>query len=93
MLVMRRREGESILIGDNVEVRILSIHGSRVKIGINAPRTIPVCAREVELVRCENLAAAESSSQDSAALVALLLSRPRIYSGISPETANKKEGV
>ena len=60
MLVMRRRTGEAVLIGNDIEIHILSIHRSNVKIGINAPRSIPVCAREVELVRQENLVAALS---------------------------------
>jgi len=60
MLVMRRRRGEAVLIGNDIEIHILSIHRSRVKIGINAPRSIPVCAREIELVRQENLVAALS---------------------------------
>ena len=72
MLVMQRREGESIRIGDNVEIRILAISGSRVKVGIEAPRSIPVLAREVHLVRAENIAAAEVSSKAAAAMVANL---------------------
>jgi carbon storage regulator len=70
---MRRREGESILIGDNVEIRILGISKTRVKIGIAAPRSIPVLAREVELVRAENIAASNVSSKAAAAIVASLL--------------------
>ncbi len=70
MLVMLRREGESILIGNDVEIRILAISGSRVKVGIAAPRSIPVLAREVQLVRAENIAAAEVSSSAAAVLVA-----------------------
>ena len=74
---MQRREGESILIGDDVEIRILSVSGSRVKVGIAAPRNIPVQAREVQLVRAQNLAAAEVSSKAAAALVANLFA-PRL---------------
>ena len=59
MLVMRRRQGEAIMIGDGVEIRILSIDGARVKMGILAPRSVPVTAREIELVRTENRQAAE----------------------------------
>ena len=69
---MLRREGESILIGDDVEIRILAIGGSRVKIGIAAPRSIPVVAREIQLVRAENIAAAGVSASAAAALVASL---------------------
>ncbi|MCL4402581.1 MAG: carbon storage regulator [Acidobacteria bacterium] len=60
MLVMRRRKGESILIGDGVEIFIISIGRSKVKIGINAPRNLRVVMREVELVAKENEAAAQS---------------------------------
>lgn len=72
MLVMLRREGDSILIGDDIEIRILAVVGSKVKVGIAAPRSIPVVAREVQLVRAENIAAAGGSSSAAAALVASL---------------------
>ena len=58
MLVMRRRPGEAILIGDDIEIQILDIGRTRVKIGITAPREIAVTSREARLVRNENLAAA-----------------------------------
>jgi len=58
MLVMRRRQGESILIGDEVEIQIIQIGPSRIKIGITAPKSIPVTLKEIKLVRQENLAAA-----------------------------------
>ena len=60
MLVMRRRAGEAIMIGDNVEVRILCIGRTKVKLGIIAPREIPVVAREIELMGQQNIAAAQS---------------------------------
>jgi carbon storage regulator len=55
---MSRREGETILIGDDIEIVIAHISRSRVKVGIRAPREMPVMAREMKLVRDENLAAA-----------------------------------
>lgn len=61
MLMMARREGETILIGDNIEVVIAHIGRSRVKVGIRAPREMPVMAREVKLVRDENKAASTRS--------------------------------
>jgi carbon storage regulator len=57
MLVMSRRKGDTILIGENIEVVIAQIGRSRVKVGIRAPRTVPVIAREEKLVRDENRAA------------------------------------
>jgi carbon storage regulator len=62
MLVMRRRAGESILIGENVEIQILHIGESRIKIGITAPKSIPVAMKEVKLVGEENQAAAQLQS-------------------------------
>ncbi|MFN7994698.1 MAG: carbon storage regulator [Bryobacteraceae bacterium] len=58
MLVMRRRQGESILIGDDVEIQIIQIGPTRIKIGITAPKAVPVTLKEIKLVRQENLAAA-----------------------------------
>jgi carbon storage regulator len=58
MMVMRRREGEKILIGDNIVIHIERIGRSKVKIGIVAPRDLPIIAEEMRVVREENLAAA-----------------------------------
>jgi carbon storage regulator len=60
MLIMRRREGESILIGEDIEIQIIHAGPSRVKIGIVAPRSIPVVTKESKLVRRQNVAAAQS---------------------------------
>ena len=58
MLMMSRREGETILIGDRIEIVITHIGRSQVRVGIRAPRDTPVIAREWKLVREENRAAA-----------------------------------
>jgi carbon storage regulator len=58
MLVMSRRSGEAILIGDDVEIVITHIGRSRVKVGIRAPLSMRVIAQEVKLVTDQNLAAA-----------------------------------
>jgi carbon storage regulator len=65
MLVMSRRQGDTILIGDDVEIVIAHIGRSRVKVGIRAPRHVPVIARELKLVREENLAAAAAHPSTS----------------------------
>lgn len=70
MLMMSRRQGETILIGDEIEIVIAHIGRSRVKVGIRAPRLMTVLAQEVKLVRDENRAAARAPS--NAALQALL---------------------
>jgi carbon storage regulator len=58
MLVMLRRKGDVILIGADIEIVICQVSRSKVKVGIRAPRAIPVVARELKLVGEENLAAA-----------------------------------
>ena len=47
MLALTRKKGESIIIGDNIEVVVLSVQGDLVKIGIEAPRAIPVNRKEI----------------------------------------------
>jgi carbon storage regulator len=47
MLVLTRKKGETIRIGDDIEVIVLSIEGDTVKLGIAAPRTLPVHRLEV----------------------------------------------
>ena len=66
MLMMSRREGETILIGDDVEIVIAHIGRTRVKVGIRAPRETTVLAREVKLVRDENVAAAGLAAEENA---------------------------
>ena len=47
MLALSRKKGEAIVINNNVEVTILEIKGEQVKLGINAPKEIPVYRKEV----------------------------------------------
>ena len=56
--MMSRREGETILIGDAIEIVIAHVGRTKVRVGIRAPREMLVIAREVKLVRDENRAAA-----------------------------------
>jgi carbon storage regulator len=62
MLILARRIGESIVIGDQVEVSVVDIKGDQVKLGINAPRAIPVFRREVyQAIQEENRRAASAA--------------------------------
>ncbi|MGE5645442.1 MAG: carbon storage regulator [Acidobacteriota bacterium] len=58
MLVIRRRPGESIVIGDGIEVQVEEIGPTRVKLCITAPKEVAVMRKEVRLTRDSNLAAA-----------------------------------
>lgn len=60
MLVIRRRQGESIVLAENIEVTILEISASRVKLGITAPAGVLVQRKEVILAGERNVAAAAS---------------------------------
>jgi carbon storage regulator len=59
MLVLTRKSNQSIMIGDDIEVSVLAIMGEKVRIGIQAPRDIPVFRKEVYLeIQDERLIAA-----------------------------------
>jgi len=47
MLILTRREGESLIIGDDIIVNVLEIKGNQVKIGIDAPKDISVHREEI----------------------------------------------
>ena len=47
MLVLSRQKDESIMIGDNVEITIVDVRGDKVRLGIAAPKEIPVHRKEV----------------------------------------------
>ncbi len=47
MLVLSRQRDESIMIGDNVEITIVDVRGDKVRLGITAPKEIPVHRREI----------------------------------------------
>ncbi len=49
MLVLTRKSNQSIMIGDDIEISVLSIMGEKVRIGIQAPRDVPVFRNEVYL--------------------------------------------
>ena len=63
MLVLTRRPQQSIMIGDEVEIHVLSLTGEKVRIGIDAPRAIPVFRKEVYLEIQQESAAADTSAR------------------------------
>jgi carbon storage regulator len=63
VLILARRIGESIVIGDQVEVSVVDIKGDQVKLGITAPRAVPVFRREVyQAIQEENRRAASAAT-------------------------------
>ena len=68
MLVLTRKSNQSIMIGDDIEVSVLSVMGEKVRIGIQAPQEIPVFRKEIYLeIHREAAAALEGTSPDGGA--------------------------
>ena len=62
MLIITRRPGEKIMLGDDIVVHVMEIVGNSVRVGIQAPRSVPVYREEIwDAVRQENQAAAKSA--------------------------------
>jgi carbon storage regulator len=67
MLVLTRKSNQSIMIGDNIEVSVLAIMGEKVRIGIQADRTVPVFRKEVYLeIQAEQQEAGSPPEDDPA---------------------------
>jgi carbon storage regulator len=66
VLVISRKKSESILIGDNIEILVTDISSDRVKIGIRAPKGIPILRRELLETQKLNREAASSAPQKDA---------------------------
>jgi carbon storage regulator len=85
MLVIRRRAGDSLLIGDNVEIEILALTQSYVKLGIRAPLDVPILRKEIRLTHEQNRQASGLPSLDSISdLVKLLRQAREVGSKDSP---------
>jgi carbon storage regulator len=92
VLIMSRRQGETILIGEDIEIVIAHIGRSRVKVGIRAPRQMLVVAQEIKLVGEENRAAAQAPSAPVLqAILAQLLPGPHTFSGRSDEGSVRQD--
>jgi len=64
MLVLTRKSNQSIMIGDGIEISVLAIMGEKVRIGIEAPREIPVFRKEVYLEIQQDRAAEREGSRE-----------------------------
>ena len=63
MLIITRRAGERIMVGDEISIEVMEIVGNSVRIGISAPRSVPVYREEIyTAVRDENRAAADAGA-------------------------------
>jgi len=63
MLALSRKKDEAIMIGDEIEIKVIEVKGDQVKIGINAPKSVPIYRSEVyEQIQEANREAANSVS-------------------------------
>jgi carbon storage regulator CsrA len=67
MLVMRRRAGEGVSIGPDIEIEILEVGPTRVKLGIVAPADLAITRKEVILTRSENVTASQAKAPETIA--------------------------
>ena len=65
MLVIRRKAGESLLIGPDVEVEVIDLSHSRVKLGIRAPRQVLILRKEAKLAADQNVEAWRAVSAEA----------------------------
>ncbi len=89
MLIIRRRRGESIVIGEDIEIEILETTPTQVKLGISAPKDVTVLRSEIRVTRDANRAASlPVSDPDRISQLVETLRDPNDNSeSASPETA------
>jgi carbon storage regulator len=63
VLVLTRKSNQSIMIGDDIEISVLAIMGEKVRIGIEAPRSVPVFRKEVYLEIQQDQAAEDAQDE------------------------------
>ena len=66
MLALTRKKGEALVINNNIEITVLEIRGDKIKIGISAPKDVPIYRKEVYLqIQQENEAAISADGLDA----------------------------
>jgi carbon storage regulator len=74
MLVISRKSGESILIGDDIEITVIESQNGKVKLGVNAKKSIRVLRKEiVDEVTAENIQASSKNSEQSIEKIGIFL--------------------
>lgn len=69
MLVLTRKKGQSIMLGDGIEISVVEVNGDAVRIGIKAPRELTIYRREIyEAIQEENIRASKAASELAAKL-------------------------
>lgn len=86
MLVLTRKPGQSIVIGEEIIVTVLEVRGDQVRLGVQAPRELSVHREEIyNLIRSENIAAVQADARALNGLEKLFKTNP-------PEKSVEEEG-
>ena len=72
MLILSRRPGESLHLGDHIKITVLSVKGQRIKLGIDVPDGMPVYREEIyDKIQEQNIMAAQALQEDLLAVTKL----------------------
>lgn len=71
MLILQRKEGETLLIGDDIEITVISVDGGKVRMAIQAPKSVPILRGELKSAAATNREAADETSSPLSLLDAL----------------------
>lgn len=64
MLVLTRKKGQSIMVGDDIEICVVGVEGDSVRLGVKAPKDVSIYRQEVfESIREENIRAAKGAAE------------------------------
>ena len=92
MLVLSRQRDESIMIGDDVEITIVDVRGDKVRLGITAPKNVPVHRREIyDAIQREKAEKAQAGATPAAGTDGQLSPTPAQPPAETPSAASSPE--